>query len=81
MDPIYANIALSGFTALSTILGGYWTYRVKQQALRNQLEIARLHDCLDASVQTQRDMHHANQPIMLATLRGVNEIKAKQDGE
>lgn len=71
---IYLNIAVSGVTA-------WFGYRIKAQALRNELEIARLHLCLHEAVMTRDVMHAENRPVMLETLAVVNGIKATQDGE
>lgn len=75
-------------TLISTILGNYWTYRTKLQALKNERDIAIVHACihktqadliaaraeLAAMRLNQSIMHAQNLPVLEATLEKVEAI-------
>jgi hypothetical protein len=65
----------------SGLVSNWWIYRTKKQALANELQIARLHACVDANnridveaADRQLAMHHENLPVMQATLEAVTEL-------
>lgn len=74
-------------TLASGCVTNWWSYRIRKQALANEMAIAELHQCVDANnriaveaAKLQAQMHVENRPVLRETLEGVREL-VKSDGK
>lgn len=70
---------LQGFAAFCGLVGtltgclnSFWAYRIKMAQIKTELEVAKLHDCLDQHIEESRNLH-------VATLEAVKTVAATDD--